>query len=401
MTPPLEPLPWQKAIVETLRTHEPALWDWFSSVTYQQEQTSEVRLELLRSAYRLDEAAHPELHARASAVLGALGLEVPLTFYQAHGAPRSNAALCYLPGEAHLVLSGSLLSHLGEAELASLIAHEMAHFVLWNGWGGSFRVADQLLRAMAAHPEAAPSHVRTCRLNQLYSEIFADRGPLAAGSSPGTAIATLLKVETGLAEVSVDSYLGQVEEILATRDGGTAGVTHPELHVRARALSLWSDRGVPAEPEIARLIEGPPALDTLDLVQQHHVTGLTRELMGHVLSPPAVRSEALVAHARLFFPDFALTEGGADLAGWCGAHAPHLTELEEYVVYVLLDFAAADPGLEEVPLAAAFRVATGLGVADRFHEVARRELGLKVRDLKRVREDADSILAAGARQEAS
>ena len=66
---PIEPLPYQTAMVAYLKDEEPDLWKWFSSNQVQQEQTDAVRLELLKSTYRLERDAHGRLYtARPSLV---------------------------------------------------------------------------------------------------------------------------------------------------------------------------------------------------------------------------------------------------------------------------------------------------------------------------------------------
>ena len=67
---------------------------------------------------------------------------------------------------------------------------------------------------------------------------------------------------------------------------------------------LWAEKGDDAEADIARMIEGPLALDRLDLLGQKKVADQTRRLLDHLLSPRWFQSEATLAHARLFFDDF-------------------------------------------------------------------------------------------------
>jgi hypothetical protein len=61
--------------------------------------------------------------------------------------------------------------------------------------------------------------------------------------------------------------------------------------------------------------------------------------------------------------------------------------------YVLLDFVTADPDLDELPLAAALEWARELEWNSQFEKLAAKELKLKARDLKRIKEQAAEILA--------
>jgi hypothetical protein len=76
------------------------------------EQAQRVRLELLKATYRLESTAHPDLYRAAGDVLRQLDLETPVTFYQATGETTMNAGLCFVPGEAHVVLAGRVLARL-------------------------------------------------------------------------------------------------------------------------------------------------------------------------------------------------------------------------------------------------------------------------------------------------
>jgi hypothetical protein len=56
----------------------------------------------LRETYRIDAAAHPHVHEDCAAVLAKLGLDAPATLYWASDGAM-NAALCFVPGEIHLL----------------------------------------------------------------------------------------------------------------------------------------------------------------------------------------------------------------------------------------------------------------------------------------------------------
>src|SRR5437879_1944489 len=91
------PTPYHHAIVAHLQTGEPGLWSWFASTRKRLEEADAVRLDLLKSAYRLESQAQPKLYDLANAVRERLGLGCTVTLYQAQTGSALNAALAYLP----------------------------------------------------------------------------------------------------------------------------------------------------------------------------------------------------------------------------------------------------------------------------------------------------------------
>ncbi|MDB6033452.1 MAG: hydrolase, partial [Verrucomicrobiales bacterium] len=138
-------------------------------------------------------------------------------------------------------------------------------------------------------------------------------------------------------------------------------------------------------------IEGAAALDDLDLLGQVRVTGLTRKLLGAFLQPKWFHTEAVLGQAKLFFADFQPSHVRLDPA----AELKELTDpkLREYLCYVLLDFVVADPDLDEMPLAAALEFTKALELDSPFEKLVTKELRIKPRDLKRLKEEGASMLA--------
>jgi hypothetical protein len=387
---PLEPLPYHVDVARYLQTHEAELWAWFSAEKLRAEQSESVRLELLKSTYRLERDAHPALHVGAGEVAAKLGLDAPLTLYQAQGGIGLNASLAYVPGEAHLILHGPVVDRLAPLELRSVLGHEVTHFLLLDRWR-EYLVASQILAAMTNDEAAEAAHVATARRFGLYTEVYCDRGAYLASGDLASAVAALVKIETGIAEASADSYLRQADEIFEKGQSYTEGVTHPEAFVRARAMKLWAEAPERIGSELGRVIEGPVTLAELDLLGQQSVSALTRRLVAAFLRADWLRTEPLLAHARLFFEDFAPSSAadaalGADLRGG-GA------KLLDYWCYVLLDFAVADRDLEDAPLAAALLLADELGLGDRFRPIAAKELGLRKKRLEALDAGAAAIVA--------
>jgi hypothetical protein len=392
----LEPLPYHRQIVEYLKTQEAELWKWFSSTAFLDEYAATTRLELLKSCYRFDPAGHAELYGLVGEVGDRLGLQAPVTLYQTQSPAGMNAALCYVPKEAHLVLEGPIRATLSVDELRALVAHELAHYLLWERDGGELLVADQMLGAMANSPRAEPGHLETARLFRLYLEVHCDRAALAVCADPLVGISSLIKVQTGLVDAKAESYLKQSDEIFGQAEIKTEGVTHPESFIRARALKLWAEQGDGANAEIARMIEGVADLGRLGLLAQQRFSLLTRRILMEFLDPAWLRTDAILAHARLFFPDLDPAARDVDATALKDALEGAGDSIRAYACYVLLDLATVDRTLEQAPLAAAIRLSEELGVAETFLALAGEELELPKRSLSRLRKEAATIVAAAA-----
>ena len=387
----LEPMPYHVEVREYLRSRERELWNWFSSAQAKADYTENLRLELLKSTYRLDPDGHPELYANLHEAKTKLLLDIPVTLYQAQNSSQLNASLFFIPEEGHIVFSGPVFNLLNAQELKSVIGHELAHYHLWRRDAGEFHIADRLLQAVGNDPRASSSHEQTARRYQLYTEIFADRGSLCVTGDVNPVIAGLVKIQTGLSQVSASSYLKQAEEIFAKGNVATEGLSHPEAFIRARSLALWQQQGENATPQILDMIEGAVALEELDLIGQATLSRKTRSLLKYLLQPKWIQTPAVLGHARLFFEDFkpAPTRDSTALDGLKFADE----KTAEYFCYLLLDFVTADPDLDDLPLAAALELSRRLELDAQFEKLAVRELKTKVRDLRRIKDQAAEMLA--------
>jgi hypothetical protein len=391
-TETLDALPYQQQIVEYLRKHESQLWEWFATHPHQQDQADAVRLDLLKTTYRIEREEKPDLYQLAEEVAAKLKLDVPLTFYQAQQASEMNASLAYLPGEAHVVLAGPLLDRLSTGELRALVGHELSHLALWERFDRVYLIADQILSAMTYDAQVHPAHLETARLFRLYTEIFCDRGGWFVTGKAEEAISTLVKVETGLADVSASSYVRQAEEIFSKENPQTDGVTHPECYIRARAIHLWESDPSTADPQIARMIEGHAVLERLDLLRQVQVSQTTTQLIAELLRPKWFQTDAVLAHARLYDESFSPVERASEVDLISDIQASD-NNLSDYYCYVLMDFVTSDRQLEELPLAAALTLAEKLGLKTRFGEIAIKELRLRKKQFSKIDEAKEKLLA--------
>jgi Zn-dependent protease with chaperone function len=386
-------MPYHRAIVAHLQAAEPDLWHWFASTRKRLEEADAVRLDLLKSTYRLEHQAQSKLYDLANAIRESIGLTCNVTLYQAQMANALNAALAYLPGEAHVILTGPLANVLAESELRAVLAHELAHFLLYEESDGVYLVTSDLLRALAADAAAGPTASESARLYALWTEIYADRWAYHVCGDMTSAIAALIKIETGLSEVSAESYLRQADEIFAKASAATDGVSHPEPYIRARALRLWAEQGHEAQAEIERMIDGALSLHRLDLLGQVRAADLTQQFLQSLLSPGWYQTETVLAHAKRFFADFVIQPDVTNAASLKSALDRGDSSLRDYFCYLMLDFATVDRDLGDVALSASIVLARRLGFDKRFAELAQKELTIGKKAFAKIDKDADAILA--------
>lgn len=394
----LSPLAYHVALRDYLKTQESDTWRWFSSAEAQSNYADSLRLDLLKHTYRLDRTSHPELYEIGDQVRAKMALDIPLTVYQSQNSQQLNAALFYIPGEAHIVLEGQLLTLLSSDEIRSLLAHELSHYKLWEAEQGEFLIADRMIHSMGADPRAVAPHVQSARRFSLYTEIYADRGSLLVTGDKDAVISALIKIQTGLAKVSAQSYIEQANEIFSKTKVKTDELSHPEAYIRARALDLWSQNEPETEQELQRMIEGPLMLNEIDLISQVKMEDVTRQFLSALLSPSWFHTELVLGHARMFFEDFipaATPVPEEELIRDLDLTDPNL---QQYFSYLLLDFATIDPQLEQVPLAAALQWAERLNINKKFDEALNKELKLPKKEIEKLRAESEATLKAAELQ---
>jgi hypothetical protein len=244
--------------------------------------------------------------------------------------------------------------------------------------------------------DAAAGHAasESARLNNLWTEIYADRWAYHVSGDVTAAVAALIKIETGVAEVSAESYLRQADEIFAKTSGATENISHPESYIRARALRLWAQQGDPSHMEIERMIEGGLDLHRLDLLGQARAADLTQKFLQSLLSPRWYQSDAVLAHAKRFFADFTIqTSPPSSDASLKSEIVRGDNSLRDYFCYLMLDFATVDRDLGDVSLSASIVLARRLGIDKRFAELAQKELTIGKKAFAKIDKDAEAILA--------
>ena len=394
--PALTPTGYLSAVRDLLQTTEPELWSFFASSASRADLADEARRELLRAAYRLDRSAHGELVDAAALAAERLGIDDPVTLYQAQdGASEgANALVVSIPGEAHVVFSGRLLELVEGPELVAVVGHELSHHLLWSIDGGDFWVLDRLVHGAASDVAAQPCHEETARLVRLHTELIADRGGLvAADGDVETAVAALVKISTGLRSVSGASYLAQATEVIDGGSEASEGLSHPEVFLRVWALDRWAGGGAGADAEIAERLTGAVDLDRLDVLAQRRVADGVFALIRRFAAYPWAATDAVLGHARLF-GDLAVPAGPRRSPAMPAPLEPSPPGLSGLHAYVLLDFATIDEDIEEPALAAALVLSEELGIAKRFDSIVAKELSIPAKDVKARRKEAASVLAA-------
>jgi hypothetical protein len=377
----LQPQAYHLEVVAHLKSAEPEVWAWASSMSVREQHVRDTRSMLLRETYRLTTESHPKAYAAAHVVLQRLEIAAPIVLYQA-GDGAMNATLFFLPGEVHVVLHGPVLERLSEAELIAVLGHEIAHFKLWSSHDGQFHTAERILNHTLADPSATGSHAEASRRYGLHTELYADRGAAVAAQSALPAISALVKVQTGLVNVDPASFLQQAEELEASDASVSQGVSHPESYLRAQAVDKWW-RGDPDFPQwLRRRLHGPLSMDRLDLSDQIALTAMTRRFISLFMQPEFMRGERAITQARAYFPDWGIDEPCATLAEFAPAHVDD--SVREYLNFVMLDLALADPEVREAALLEAAKMARDFGALDALLAALKRDAGLGKRQIDKI-----------------
>jgi len=382
-------LPYHKQLADLLESHEEGLWRWFASDKLTEQAFDEQRLYLLKNAVRLDAETYPDLYAQAQDVAKRLEITAPVTLYQGQGDNR-NAALIFTPGEVNILFQGDLITFLSAAEMTTVLAHEMAHFLHQTREDGRYFNTDRLLEWICGEPNAHQAHGVSAWLSRLYQEVFADRVGLSVSGDRDAAITSLVKVGTGLSKVSVDAYLAQAREALSLNKGdGADGLSHPETYIRAIALDDWATDKTIADDHLADLLQGTAKLERLDLLKQAELTKLTGAFITAFIAADWGDSELLQAHAKMFLPEYERQPQTEEAAKETRENLRKIGEMHEtvqdYFAYVLTDFATADPELDDTPLLAALTFSADCGIEAAFDRVATKDLKIKAKKLADLR----------------
>ncbi|TVQ90718.1 MAG: hypothetical protein EA397_11605 [Deltaproteobacteria bacterium] len=382
------PLPYHRQMVAYLRERLPSAWAHFASDVSDARYEEAQRLHLLQTTVALTRTSEPELYALADQVANKLGITVPVELYQGEDGPTMNAALYYSPRAARVVLEGAIQERLSTELLRAVLGHELAHHLMFSLDKGDPLHAFRLLASLVEH-EATPTLIESLRLFQLHVEVYADRGALlVAGLEP--TIEALVRVRTGLSKANPSDFLDQSRELLRKQGTGSRAWSHPEAHIRALALDHVATAESLDEAWVQGIIDGPVALEELDLLRRDALDQLTRRIIAWLISPAWFSTDAVKAHAELFYDDAPTPSPtpltADDLESWGET-------VRDYLAAVLLDFVAVDPSIEPMPLLRADAVAEALGLQDRFQRAVNRHLRMTKRAIAEALQDRDAQLA--------
>ncbi|GAB2681814.1 M48 family metalloprotease [Kribbella swartbergensis] len=388
----LSPLRYHRAVLACVRRVDERAW-----AALLDRPTGRLDDVLLRNAYRLEEAAHPEVHEAGRRAAEALGVDAELEFFQVNGEP--NACYVHQAGTAVVVFEGSLLETLDPDELTAVMGHELAHRVLWDAEDGAYLAVDRLLDAAAGDARTPQQYLETQRRWSLATELFADRGALTACGDVGITIRALLKLQTGLSTADPDAYLRQADEIdLST---GSRGTSHPEGVARAWALKRWL-----AGEDMESLITGPLDVDAPDLLDAALLRDLSREFAASIAHTEGLRTDAVATFAAGFSdPPAPLGVPASPVPRFDeplavrpvdGAALPRPRPLAEatkrYLCYLLLDLATADPDTGDAGLIASMAIARRAGLTA-YDDLADDELGWSDKRRAKLAKAADEVVA--------
>ena len=364
------------------------VWHFFANHIHKEEQLKEFKTDLLKNTYKFDESTDSALYEKVGSAKEKLQLPIKTTIYQAQNADDMNASIVYINSEAHIVFSGKIIQLLTDEELLAIIGHELSHVKLYSELNGDIEIADRMITAIANHQGSTSAHYETARLFKLYTEIFCDRGAYIVTGNYAPIISSLVKISTGLQKVNADSYIKQAEEIFAAdANTKTSGVSHPENFIRARAIWLWHTKGNQAESIISRMIEGNTNLDELDLFSQQRISLITEQLIILLLQPKWMQTAQTIALAKQYFGTFELDKSPSK-AVLISQTENLYGNLQDYLAYVLYDFATTDKSLEDIPLGYCFFLADELKLEKPFANTVKKERKLTDKKINALKKQA-------------
>lgn len=359
--------------------NQPKTWNWFASAAIKQEQIESFKTDLLKNSYRLDVDADKAIYDLLHIAKQKLQIDIPITIYQSQHNNDYNAGIVYLGNEAHLVLSGSILKLLKQDELLALLAHELAHILFFIKDNGDYEVADRIITSIANDFSSPESYVETARLFKLFTELFCDRAALQVVENPETLIATLIKIYTGLENISVQSYLKQADEILAKDSKGSEGTSHPEIFMRAKVIALYHEQKDAANNTIENIIAGKTNIYALDIFAQQKISEQTKELIQIIIKPKWVRTDLNMALCKQYISDFKQNSSIIINDEFLKKYELLDEATQNYFAYVLYDFAMCDNNITEAMIGYILNISEHLHLSDVLSKLIKKEMKLSDR----------------------
>jgi uncharacterized tellurite resistance protein B-like protein len=214
----------------------------------EREQGGSLRGRLLRDHVLLTSSIAPRIYSIVHDVQQRLGVTGEFEVFCLNDSNVNAFAHIDLSGESeqHVMgITSAALEHLEDDEIASLIGHEMGHFIFGHNEMLALLNRDKDNESVTVLPYLGECLFVRWRKK---SEISADRlGLVAAGSFEASARA-LIKAGYGLSgrnlNLDVDALLKQIESVKDKPEAVEAAFrSHPLLPLRLQALRLFADMG--------------------------------------------------------------------------------------------------------------------------------------------------------------
>jgi len=369
-----------------LQAEEPELWSWFveSSAKADAAEDSGAEVELMKTAIRLEGGPYASTTAQARLLAARLGLEEEIIVYQSLDDDNRNASVMTFGGKIHILFSGNMLELLEDAELRTVLLHELAHIVLWRLEDGDYRVLDAMIHRLA--DESTDTAVaESARRVRLHTEVWADSVALLVLNDLPTVVTTLMKTSSGLRHVDPEAYLRQAERILAQDQTTTSAQTHPEHHLRVACLALPAD-APDRNDQIAWLVEGPDDLDTVDLLGQLRLQSLVAQVL--VAGESALGEAAVAPGVQAYLGSYPRSKDrpSAPVDGALSQAQPSVRHL---AAALLVDLCMANDSLGGLgELRSVSKEADRLGISTEFDKVLGKATDRTVAEARRLRDVA-------------
>ncbi|MCP4572891.1 MAG: M48 family metalloprotease [bacterium] len=250
-----------------------------------------VREQLLQHGIRLSERLSPRIFGIHEQVCRALEIEGDAEIFCLPDRDvNAFAILDVREGKTHMLvgMTAGALEELDDAELASIIGHELGHFLFEHNRMNALLNLDPEDSASTVLPPFGESLFLRWRKK---AEISSDRAGLLACRDFRASARALLKATFGLSEknlnLDVDALLQQIGEIESSPElMGSVFSSHPLLPIRLKALQLFArseqavDCGCQLEGERLTLDQVEDEIDNLmNLTRRHPVKPLPVAVM--------------------------------------------------------------------------------------------------------------------------
>lgn len=357
-------------------------WDWFANKGVQQEQIADYRKELLKNTYRLSPDTESKVYDSVELAKEKLNIKKNVTVYQELDSVHNNARVSIFENDIDIVFSGRLMNQLSEKELLAVISHELSHVLFYNLEDGDYETTSRIIYSIANDPYSNRELIETARLFQLYVELFCDRGALHVVEDLDVVVETLVKVSTGLQEVSAKNYLKQAREIFEKEETSTLRTSHPETYIRSRALEVYQNKE--DEDIIHKIIDAKWGMNRMDIFKQAELHDASKKIIQLMTKPKWIRTDRVATHCKAYFNSYQYSDNVLVDDSLETIIQNTDDTIIEYFSYLLMDFAMIDPSLEKAPLGHAFQIAEALGFEKTFRQILKKELKLTVKNLNKL-----------------